>query len=175
MPFPQYREDNKKGKPRRASSPSLVLNFGLRISSPESFPFFPAKVALGQPDKLEAEVIHHWPVRDIVHRQVQDLISGLHHSIPSYSDDSEASYSCFPMVTLLHFSFPSWWARLHSMKGAQAFSEPSLLGTVMAAHRSQRTQALMPPGLIPLGRGLKPACPTCWHSEALNSERGPQS
>lgn len=56
IPFPQYRENDKKGHPRRASSPSLVLNFGLRISSPESFPFFPAKVALGQPDKLEAEV-----------------------------------------------------------------------------------------------------------------------
>lgn len=59
IPFPQHRENDKKGHPKRASSPSLVLNFGLRISSPESFPFFPAKVALGQPDKLEAEVTHH--------------------------------------------------------------------------------------------------------------------
>lgn len=41
------------------SLPSLVLNFVLRTSSPESFPFFPAKVALGQPDKLEAKVTHH--------------------------------------------------------------------------------------------------------------------
>lgn len=57
--LPTVQRGHKKGYPRRACSPSLVLNFGLRISSPESFPFFPAKVALGQPDKLEAEVTHH--------------------------------------------------------------------------------------------------------------------
>lgn len=44
---------------QRASLPSLVLNFVLRTSSPESFPFFPAKVALGHPDKLKAKVAHY--------------------------------------------------------------------------------------------------------------------
>lgn len=35
------------------------MNFVPRTSSPESFPFFPAKVALGQPDKLEAKSHTH--------------------------------------------------------------------------------------------------------------------
>lgn len=48
---------------RRDTLPSLVLNFVLRTSSPETFPFFPAKVALGQPDKLEAKVTHQKPVQ----------------------------------------------------------------------------------------------------------------
>lgn len=39
--------------------PSLVLNLVLRTSSPESFPFFPVKVALGQPDKLQAVATRH--------------------------------------------------------------------------------------------------------------------
>lgn len=51
--------------PRRSHRdlPSLVLNLVLRPSSPETFPFFPAKVALGQPDKLEAKVTHQKPVQ----------------------------------------------------------------------------------------------------------------
>lgn len=49
-PRPLYTTRQKEYK----SLPSLVLNFVLRISSPESFPFFPAKVALGHPDKLKS-------------------------------------------------------------------------------------------------------------------------
>lgn len=54
-----------------AASPSLVLNFVPRTtSSPESFPFFPAKVALGQPDKLEAKVMHEDQSKVMPHKPV---------------------------------------------------------------------------------------------------------
>lgn len=53
-----------------AASPSLVLNFVPRTSSPESFPFFPAKVALGQPDKLETKVMHEDQSKVMPHKPV---------------------------------------------------------------------------------------------------------
>lgn len=62
LPLPAMLTRQVEGLPtetaREAPLPSLVLNFVLRTSSPESFPFFPAKVALGQPDKLKAKVTY---------------------------------------------------------------------------------------------------------------------
>lgn len=62
LPSHQHRSLARSRAPAEtavgASLPSLVLNFVLRTSSPESLPFLPAKVALGQPDKLEAKAPH---------------------------------------------------------------------------------------------------------------------
>lgn len=169
--FLQYRENDQKGHSKRAFSPSLVLNFGLRISSPESFPFFPAKVALGQPDKLEAEVIHHWLV------QGHSALAGPGSYISTTPHPDEPA--CLSVVALLHISCLPCLVSKAVLQERGPGRCPLRALPVWHSHGCPRGLKKLGHCCLQVlflsGQGLRPACPHLLALCSTEPERGPQN